>query len=218
MAQIAAIYCVDGVVFNDKKISVEVIKKGAAYEGVRVKIETSLGVMLRKIQIDIGFSGIIVPEPVETDFPVILDFPAPRIKSYSLESAIAEKFEAIVKLDYQTSRMKDFYDINFMASIISFELKSFKKALLKTFEIRGTDIDKMRVIFEKQFKQNTVKHEQWRAFLRKNELKFTGNFNTVVKKIELFILPVFDGSLDDNKYYNWDCKKWKWLKIIKSLT
>jgi predicted nucleotidyltransferase component of viral defense system len=27
-----------------------------------------------------------------------------------------------------------------------------------------------------------------------------------------------DGSLDENKYYNWDCKKWKWLKIIKPLT
>ena len=83
--------------------------------------------MRRRIQIDIGFSGIIVPAPVETDFPVILDFPPPRIKAYSFESAIAEKFEAIVKMDYQTSRMKDFYDIYFIASNISFESKILKE-------------------------------------------------------------------------------------------
>ena len=72
--------------------------------------------------------------------------------SYTFESAIAEKFEAIVKLDYQTSRLRDFYDIYFIASIMSFELKELKKALLSTFGNRGTEIDKMRVIFDEKFK------------------------------------------------------------------
>lgn len=41
----------------------------------------------------------------------MLDFPAPRLLCYSRENAIAEKFEAMVKLGSLNSRMKDFYDI-----------------------------------------------------------------------------------------------------------
>jgi predicted nucleotidyltransferase component of viral defense system len=215
MEQLSMIHCDDGVIFNNKRITVELIRKGANYEGVRVKIEANLGVMRRRIQIDIGFSGIIVPAPVETEFPVILDFPHPRIKSYTFESAIGEKFEAIVKMDYQTSRMKDFYDIYFIASKIPFELKTLKKALICTFADRGTDIMKMRIIFDEKFKQNSMKLEQWQAFLRKNELDFTGDFGIIVEKIKLFIMPILDSSLEENKNYNWNFKNWKWLEVGK---
>jgi predicted nucleotidyltransferase component of viral defense system len=211
MEQLSMIHCDDGVIFNNKGITVELIKKGANYEGVRVKIEANLGVMRRRIQIDIGFSGIIVPAPVETEFPVILDFPPPHIRSYTFESAIAEKFEAIVKMDYQTSRMKDFYDIYFIASKIHFELETLKKALVSTFEDRGTDINKMKIIFDENFKQNSMKHEQWQAFLRKNELDFIGDFGGIVEKIKLFIEPILDGSLEENSDYNWNFNSWKWL-------
>jgi predicted nucleotidyltransferase component of viral defense system len=212
MEQISRIHYEDGVKFDNKGLTVELIKKGVNYEGVRAKIEANLGVMRRRIQIDIGFSGIIVPAPVETVFPVILDYPPPRIKTYSFESSIAEKFEAIVKMDYHTSRMKDFYDIYFIASNISFESKILKKALDSTFGDRETDIEKMKIIFDEKFKRNPMKLEQWQAFLRKSEIDFQGNFDRVVEKIERFIVPMFDGSLAENQNHNWNFKDWKWLK------
>lgn len=63
------------------------------------------------MQIDVGFGDIIVPGPVEAELPPVLDFKSPKIMCYSLESAIAEKFEAMVKLGELNSIMKDFYDI-----------------------------------------------------------------------------------------------------------
>jgi len=45
------------------------------------------------------------------NYPTILDLPAPHLRGYSRESAIAEKFEAMVKLGILNSRMKDFFDI-----------------------------------------------------------------------------------------------------------
>jgi len=50
------------------------------------------------MQLDIGFGNIIFPEPELSIYPTILDFPAPQLRCYSRESAIAEKFEAMVKL------------------------------------------------------------------------------------------------------------------------
>lgn len=40
---------------------------------------------------------------------VIGALPAPRLLVYSRESVVAEKLEAMVKLDLANSRMKDFY-------------------------------------------------------------------------------------------------------------
>jgi len=50
---------------------------------------------------------VMVPGPVEIAYPTLLDFPAPRLKGYPRETAIAEKFEAMVKLGTLNSRMKD---------------------------------------------------------------------------------------------------------------
>ena len=65
------------------------------------------------------------------------------------------------------------------------------------------------------FKQNSMKREQWQAFLRKNELDFTGDFGSIVEKIKLFIMPILDSSLEENKNYNWNFENWKWLGVGK---
>ena len=63
------------------------------------------------LQIDVGFGDRVVPGPEEIDFPTLLDFPAPHLKSYTRDTVVAEKFEAMVKLGILNSRMKDFFDV-----------------------------------------------------------------------------------------------------------
>ena len=46
------------------------------------------------MQLDIGFGDMVVPQPVTIEYPTILPLPAPRLRGYSRESAIAEKFSA----------------------------------------------------------------------------------------------------------------------------
>jgi hypothetical protein len=43
--------------------------------------------------------------------PVLLAGSPIKLHAYPVEAAIAEKFHAMVDLDLQNSRMKDFYDI-----------------------------------------------------------------------------------------------------------
>jgi len=58
------------------------------------------------VQIGVGFGDIVCPAPEEASLPTILDFPALELYCYTRESAIAEKFEAMVKLGLLNSRMK----------------------------------------------------------------------------------------------------------------
>ena len=115
----------DGVVFIQKSISVESIIEDAVYEGVRIKIEATMDSTKKLLQLDIAFGDVVVEGPVEMSFPVLLEGQSvPNIQVYSRESAVAEKFEAIVKLNVITSRMKDFYDILFLAQKETFQMKN----------------------------------------------------------------------------------------------
>ena len=81
------------------------------------------------MQIDIGFGDAVYPEPELASFPVLLPMEAPLIRAYPRESAVAEKFHAMVVLDIRNSRMKDFYDVWLMASTWIFDMASFRGAI-----------------------------------------------------------------------------------------
>jgi predicted nucleotidyltransferase component of viral defense system len=165
--EICSISYDDAVNFDVDNIEVTKITEAKTYPGARIKMPAQIGKARIVIWLDIGFGDKIIPGPVKIDFPTLLDFEAPKIHVYSIESAIAEKFEACVKLNFETSRLKDFYDIHEFAVNHKFKLKILSRALHETFLLRGTDISQCSVIFDKRFKDDAQKEIQWRAFLRR---------------------------------------------------
>jgi hypothetical protein len=73
------------------------------------------------MQVDIGFGDAVIPAPTTIDFPVLLDLPAPRLRAYRRETVVAEKFNAMVQLGIGNSRMKDFFDLRFLARTFEFD-------------------------------------------------------------------------------------------------
>ena len=73
------------------------------------------------VQIDVGFGDVVFPAPEPVNYPVILDFPPPKLRGYSKESVVAEKFGSMVKLGVLNSRMKDFFDVWTLARQFDFE-------------------------------------------------------------------------------------------------
>ena len=116
----------DGVQFNGDKIEIDEITKDADYAGLRVRLSASVAGDHQRLQIDIGFGDVIVHGPVEMSYPAMLDFEPPKVNAYSLESAIAEKLQAIVSLGICGSRMKDFYDIWFLTKTRQFNRERFE--------------------------------------------------------------------------------------------
>src|SRR5205085_661205 len=106
----------DGLVFDAATVATERIAEDADYLGVRATFQATLGNARIAMQIDIGFSDVITPGPDTVSYPTILDFPAASLLAYNRETAIAEKFEAMVKLGELNSRMKDFFDVAVLAA------------------------------------------------------------------------------------------------------
>jgi predicted nucleotidyltransferase component of viral defense system len=108
---ICAIELDDGVVFDAAALHVETIRDELEYGGVRLQTTASLASAKLKIVVDIGFGDAVEPGLENIVLPVLLDLPAPQLRAYARETVIAEKFQAMVRLGLDNSRMKDFYDI-----------------------------------------------------------------------------------------------------------
>ncbi len=162
MGDIISIDVDDGLDFDPETIRGERIKEDADYEGVRVRFIGTLDNARINMQIDIGFGDIVYPHPIEAELPTLLDSPAPRLLCYSRESAIAEKFEAMIKLGELNSRMKDFYDIWLLSHQFEFNGNELAEAIRLTLMNRGTEIPEIITAFTENF--INIKKDQWTAF------------------------------------------------------
>ena len=178
----------EGLVFDPESIQAERITEDADYEGIRVRFKASLGVARISMQIDIGFGDIVHPKPEMAELPTILDQPAPQLLCYSRESAIAEKFEAMVKLGALNSRMKDFYDIWLLSRQFEFDRETLAEAIRLTFNQRGTALPQAIEAFSPDFA--AAKQVQWAAFRKRlGQEHIPTSFGEVVGGVEAFLEP-----------------------------
>ena len=160
----------DALVFDPTSITGRVIKEDADYEGVRVTFRGSLQKVPLPMQIDVGFGDVVYPGALVTEYPTILGQAAPKLRGHSRESAVAEKFEAMVQLGLLNSRMKDFYDIWLLSRQFDFDGATLAGAIEKTFTHRGTTVTPEPTAFSPAFATDASKVAQWRGFLRKIRL------------------------------------------------
>jgi len=159
------------------------------------------------ISIDIGFDDIIYPSKVKMDYPVILNDDNPNIYVYSIYSCIAEKFEAIVSLGYDNSRLKDFYDIYIIAN--SFDLKSSEliEAIKETFHHRNTNYNTI-VVFDNDF-MDSVTIKRWNSFVKKKKVMINISLEDTINLIRVLLEPIVE-VIKNNQDFS---KKWNHISL-----
>ena len=145
----------------------EEISPQRKYHGIGTQIIAQIKNVRVPFNIDIGVGDVIVPKPehrkINTQLP---DFETPIISTYSLESTIAEKFDAILQRFELTSRMKDFYDIYYLSRTFNFEGVKLQAAIFETLQRRGTPYDRdcfKRVV---ALADDVDMQKRWKRFLK----------------------------------------------------
>lgn len=181
----------DGVEFQAATVSTQPIAEHADYHGVRAKFRGTLGSAQIAMQIDIGFSDVITPGPVQITYPTVLDHAPAHLRAYNRETVIAEKFEAMTKLGMLNSRMKDFFDIWLLATNFEFDGAKLALAILNTFTQRASPIAADPVCFSSEFSADPSKIAQWNAFIRTAKIQpAPAHIETVIAYIRDFLGPV----------------------------
>lgn len=120
-------------------LSAENITPDKEYQGVSIKFIGHIKQVRVPFLVDIGVDDVIVPKAIKRKIKTQLaDFEKPQIYTYSLESTVAEKFDAILKRMEATSRMKDFFDIYYMSGMFNFDGRKLQEAMWQTLQHRGT--------------------------------------------------------------------------------
>ena len=180
----------DGMVFDKNSVTPARITEDAEYQGVRVRLKGTLGNARVSIQVDVGIGDAVFPRPKDVEYPTLLDFPPARLKGYAMESAIAEKFHAMVIRGVLNSRMKDFYDIWMLSRTYDFSGEILAEAIERTFEVRRTPLTAEPAVFEASFASDVDKQVQWAAFVGRSMLNDAPKrFSEVAAAVTSFLKP-----------------------------
>jgi predicted nucleotidyltransferase component of viral defense system len=182
----------DGLEFDLGSVRGEPIRIAQEYPGVRVRCRGVLGTARFTVQIDIGFGDVVVPEPVEIQYPALLGNSPPRVRGYRLETVVAEKLEAIISLGVRTSRMKDYFDLWWLLQNRSFEGGDILRAILTTFERRQTRGNSgVPAGLSQDVADAAEKRRQWDGFIRRMRFdEQPTSFSEAVSVIREFAVPV----------------------------
>lgn len=190
MKKILLIQVDDGLIFKTGKMVLRKITEGSEYQGQRLKVECNLGNIRTNLKLDIGFGDVIYPGPVQMDYPTLLKNNNFKITAYSLESVIAEKFEAMIVLDARNSRMKDFYDVYDLLIMNRIKTFSLSKAIKLTIQRRKTNAPKSPAIFQESFVDDPINLKLWNAFLSRIKADRI-DFSLVMKTIRVNLEPIY---------------------------
>jgi predicted nucleotidyltransferase component of viral defense system len=206
----------DGVNFDIDSLSIEETQVDADRRGIRAKFMGYLGRSEIRMQIDFGFSDEITSEATIISYPTLLkDMKPPLIKSYPVESVVAEKFHAMERYVETPSRWKDYYDVWLISEHFKLDSLSLQRAIERTFEVRNTPVPTGRPSSIAPELANQYDNS-WKAFLKKNGLEngHTNEFPLFLNTLWEFLEFPLNGlktkkSTESNR--NWSPSKRKWI-------
>jgi hypothetical protein len=188
----------DAVIFDDASVRIDAIRAEDEYAGVRGVLTSRCGSARLPLQIDMGVGDAVWPAPQTCAYPALLEFPAPDVLAYCRETVVAEKLEAMVILGDRNSRIKDFFDLHYLANHFAFDRATLAESVRKTFAKRRTPIPGEPPIgLTPLYWENPSRPAQVRAFARRAGLADPGAPGAEFAGVlGAFLLPILDDLRD----------------------
>ena len=200
----------DFVTFEIKDVApIAVAKK---YSGIGASIVSRIKNTRTPFSIDFGVGDVIVPKQEKRQIPTQLpDFESPTVNTYSVETTVAEKLDAILSLMEFSSRMKDYYDIYYIANKFDFDGGVLTEALKKTFSNREHSFSPGQFEQVMSFADDSAMQKKWKAFIRKINTK-TDDYSTVLKTIQNFLEQPFMAAVENKTFTEcWSAANSEWI-------
>ena len=194
-----------------KAAKAEPIAVQRKYHGISTQITGYIKNVRMHFNVDIGVGDVIVPKAERRSIQTqLVGYNKPEILTYSLESTIAEKFDAILQRFELTGRMKDFYDLYYLSRTFDFDGLKLQTAIQETLQNRGTPDDKDSFERVLALAENEDMQVRWRHFLKTlkdDELPFAA----VISGIQQFLSPVWDAIICEKELLtSWAAETYVW--------
>jgi len=191
---------------------IEPIAVAKKYAGIGASVVAMIKNTRTTFSIDFGVGDVIFPKQEKRRIQTQLEgFDEPVVSTYSVETTIAEKLDAILSLMEYSSRMKDYYDILFLSRKFDFEGSVLKEAIAQTFFNRNRMFGTEQFNLLMALSDDSAMQKKWAAFLKKIKTDEV-NFSRTVSAIGLFLRDIII-SIDDGVDFTrtWSCSGGHWL-------
>ena len=179
----------DGIKFDIDGLTTAEIRQENEYGGIQLKTKATLGSIVIHLKIDIGYGDVIVPPDAVIEYPTLLNFPTPRLRTYSKEAVIAEKFHAISQYKEWSSRMKDYFDVWKVAESFEIDSRNLALSIHATFTHRNTKIPtEVPPALSDNVLSNPLVLKVWQLFVERNTPYESIDFSVVLHEVKEFLM------------------------------
>ncbi len=182
------------------------------YNGTRIKLLGIIGNTNTPFDIGFGVGDIVIPKPEKRKLIVQLEgYEQPEVLTYSLESTIAEKWDAIIDRMEFNSRMKDFFDIYYLAGNYEFEGRKLQEAIFATLDNRGRIFEKDTLLKVKSLSEDEQIMMKWKVFAKKT-IQTDLEFDKVLDLVIRFIKEPFEAVVYEQEFFGkWNSENKEWI-------
>lgn len=141
---------------------------------------------------DVTVGDRITPREIEMSFPSLFGNTAISLKSYNLETLLAEKLNAILVMGVANTRMKDFFDVHSIWKMLAHEIntETLSLAITETANSRNNAmvLDNFSEIL-RNIKDSEILAEYWRRYQKTFPAANKYSFAEVCDTIDLIMNP-----------------------------
>lgn len=175
----------DGIMFSYVRDSK--IKKEDIYGGFSVVIEGRLENVRQQFNIDVTVGDVLFPSEINYSYECIISGEKLSLKSYPLETVVAEKLQTTLARGIRNSRSKDLYDLYILSKLKVDELdaSNLKRAFELTCKNRFFPIDSdtcYKTLSE--ISNDNTQRMRWFSFAKKMKYAQNIKFDEVMAEIK----------------------------------
>ena len=136
----------DGLEFDADSIRTDVVREGAEYQGVRVRLIARLATARMTTTLDFSFGDL--HESTVIELPELRGTGTIRLASYSPEMTLAEKVATMMSRRELNTRDRDFADVWVLSRVRSFDAAPLRSAITSVAAHRNHGIVSLSVALE----------------------------------------------------------------------
>ena len=175
-------------------VDIREIRQIDEYYGYRIRIIANFGKIKQSLSIDISTGDVITPEQISYQYKKLIEKGTIEIKTYNIESILAEKIETIITRGTLNTRMRDYYDVYMLLMLkkTDIERDTLKKAINNTFLNRESmDLLERRSEIIDQIRKSDEMKNLWKLYCNKNSYVGAINFLDTIELLEERLAELF---------------------------
>jgi nucleotidyltransferase AbiEii toxin of type IV toxin-antitoxin system len=191
---IAAVPLGDGLTFDIRAATAEIIRDDDEYSGVRVTLTAALATAKLSLHVDVSVGDPIWPAPRAVELPRLLGGPAIRVAGYSLPMVYAEKIVTALQRGTVNTRWRDFADLYVLTGRHPVAGSEVQEALREVAAYRKVELLPLEQVLTGYA---AIAQSRWNAWRRKQRLddRVPAAFGELLDEVVKFADPASAGGV-----------------------